>query len=64
MTEAKQENADHRAGSGTNAEKDVEPNRNETTTNGCTKLGELGARVGEELSKIGSGGPWVWCVFF
>lgn len=32
------------------------------SVDGVTKLGELSAKVGEELTKIGAGGPWVWCV--
>lgn len=29
-----------------------------------TKLDELSAKVSDQLTKIGSGGPWVWYVFF
>lgn len=49
-----------------NTERDSGPNcvsgTNEPVSEGVTKLGELKARVGEELTRIGSGGPWVWCV--
>lgn len=43
-------------------EKELEATKT-TTPNGGTELGDLNARVDEELAKIGSGGPWVWCVF-
>lgn len=43
---------------------EMQPNGALEENEPTTKLDELSAKVSDQLTKIGSGGPWVWYVFF